>query len=135
MLARRLPSMNHHQEGHAAAPDGMRLWQERDVPDGARANVVLVHGYGDHLGRYRNFRDAMLADRLAVHAYDVRGHGRSEGTRGGVQTFADYTRELAAFVASTLALAPSLPLFVVAHSHGALITLSWQLDGGPGTSA
>jgi len=127
--------MNHHQEGHAAAPDGIRLWQERDVPDGARANVVLVHGYGDHLGRYRNFRDAMLADRLAVHAYDVRGHGRSDGTRGGVGAFSEYTAELGAFVASTLALAPSLPLLVVGHSHGALIALSWLLDASAGTSA
>jgi alpha-beta hydrolase superfamily lysophospholipase len=127
--------MNHHQEGHAAAPDGVRLWQERDVPDGARASLVLVHGYGDHLGRYRNFRDAMLADRLAVHAYDVRGHGRSDGTRGGVRAFSDYTAELGAFVASTRALAPSLPLFIVAHSHGALIALSWLLDASAGTSA
>lgn len=105
------------------------------MPDGARASVVLVHGYGDHLGRYRNFRDAMLADRLAVHAYDVRGHGRSEGTRGGVQAFSEYTGELAAFIISTLALSPGLPLFVVGHSHGALITLSWLGTGAPGTSA
>jgi lysophospholipase len=127
--------MNHHQEGHAAAPDGVRLWQERDVPDGARASLVLLHGYGDHLGRYRNFRDAMLADRLAVHAYDVRGHGRSDGTRGGVRAFSEYTAELGAFVAGTRALAPSLPLFIVAHSHGALIALSWLLDASAGTSA
>ena len=99
--------MNHHQEGHAAAPDGTRLWQERDVPDGARASVVLVHGYGDHLGRYRNFRDAMLADRLAVHAYDVRGPRPERRARAaGCKAFSDYTDELGAFVASTLAALP-----------------------------
>jgi len=48
-----LPPMNHHEEGHFSAPDGTRLWFERDVPDGARAHIVLVHGFGDHLGRYR----------------------------------------------------------------------------------
>ena len=83
--------MTHHQEGHLSAPDGTRLWFERDVPDGARAHIVLVHGYGDHLGRYRTFRDAMLSAHLAVHAYDTRGHGRSEGTRGGVGVFSEYT--------------------------------------------
>ncbi|HUM12387.1 MAG TPA: lysophospholipase [Myxococcaceae bacterium] len=122
--------MNHHQEGHLAAPDGTRLWFERDVPDGARAHVVLVHGYGDHLGRYRTFRDAMLSERLAVHAYDVRGHGRSEGVRGAVRAFSDYTAELEAFLRSTHALAAGLPLFIVAHSHGGLITLRWLADGG-----
>ncbi len=123
--------MNHHQEGHFSAPDGTRLWFERDVPDGARAHLVLVHGYGDHLGRYRTFRDAMLAERHAVHAYDVRGHGRSDGPRGGVRAFSEYTDELGAFVRSVHAIAAGLPLFLVAHSHGALITLSWLGAPGP----
>ena len=126
--------MNHHQEGQLSAPDGTRLWFERDVPDGARAHIVLVHGYGDHLGRYRTFRDAMLADRFAVHAYDVRGHGRSEGGRGAVRAFSDYTAELEAFVRSTQALTGGLPLFIFAHSHGALITLRWLAGGGAETA-
>ncbi len=122
--------MNHHQEGHLSAPDGTRLWFERDVPDGARAHLVLVHGYGDHLGRYRTFRDAMLAEHFAVHAYDTRGHGRSDGPRGGVGTFGEYTDELEAFVRSVHPLAAGLPLFIVAHSHGGLIALSWLLGRG-----
>jgi alpha-beta hydrolase superfamily lysophospholipase len=126
--------MNHHQEGHFSAPDGTRLWFERDVPDGARAHAVLVHGYGDHLGRYRTFRDAMLAEHFAMHAYDVRGHGRSEGARGAVRAFSDYTAELEAFVRSSHALAAGLPLFIVAHSHGGLITLRWLANGGAETA-
>jgi alpha-beta hydrolase superfamily lysophospholipase len=122
--------MNHHQEGHFSAPDGTRLWFERDVPDGARAHIVLVHGYGDHVGRYRTFRDAMLAERFAVHAYDVRGHGKSDGARGAVRAFSEYTAELEAFVRSTHAIAGGLPLFIVAHSHGALITLRWLAGSG-----
>ena len=122
--------MNHHQEGHFSAPDGTRLWFERDVPDGARAHVVLVHGYGDHLGRYRTFRDAMLAERIAVHAYDVRGHGRSDGGRGAVRNFSEYTSELEAFLRSSHALAGGAPLFIVAHSHGALIVLRWLAGSG-----
>jgi len=126
--------MNHHQEGHFSAPDGVRLWFERDIPDGARAHLVLVHGYGDHLGRYRTFRDAMLAERFAVHAYDYRGHGRSDGARGAIRAFSDYTGELDAFVRSAHALAAGLPLFIVAHSHGALITLRWLSGGGADTA-
>jgi len=121
--------MNHHEEGHFSAPDGTRLWFERDVPDGARAHIVLVHGFGDHLGRYRSFRDAMVGQHLAVHAYDTRGHGRSEGARGAVHAFREYTDELGAFVASVHAQAKGAPLFVVAHSHGGLIALSWLTTG------
>src|SRR5262249_31642613 len=129
-----LSPMNHHQEGHFSAPDGVRLWFERDSPDGARAHLVLVHGYGDHLGRYRTFRDAMLAERFAVHAYDYRGHGRSDGARGAIRAFSDYTGELEAFVRSAHALAAGLPLFIVAHSHGALVTLRWLAGGGADTA-
>jgi alpha-beta hydrolase superfamily lysophospholipase len=127
--------MTHHSEGDFLAPDGLRLWSEHDVPDGARAHLVLVHGYGDHLGRYREMRDALLAQGFAVHAYDVRGHGRSDGPRGGVNGFSDYLAELGAFVASARAAAAGRPVFLVAHSHGALIALAWLSSGAPGTES
>ncbi|HZJ54943.1 MAG TPA: alpha/beta hydrolase [Myxococcaceae bacterium] len=122
--------MNHHQEGNFSAPDGTRLWFERDVPDGARAHIVLVHGFGDHVGRYRTFRDAMVAERFAVHAYDTRGHGRSDGARGYISAFREYTDELGAFVRSVHSLAAGVPLFLVGHSHGGLISLAWLASQG-----
>jgi lysophospholipase len=127
--------MNHHTEGDSLAPDGLRLWSEHDVPDGARAHLVLIHGYGDHLGRHRELRDAMLAQGFAVHAFDVRGHGRSGGPRGGVGAFSDYLADLGAFLASVRARAEGRPIFLVAHSHGALIALAWLGSGALGTES
>jgi lysophospholipase len=127
--------MNHHTEGDFLAPDGLRLWSEHDVPDGARAHLVLIHGYGDHLGRYREMRDALLARGFAVHAFDVRGHGRSGGPRGGVRAFSDYLADLGAFLASVRVRAEGRPIFLVAHSHGALIALAWLGSGALGAES
>ena len=128
--------MNHHQEGHLSAPDGTRLWFERDVPDGARAHLVLVHGYGDHLGRYRTFRDAMLAERFAVHAYDTRGHGRSDGrARRGRRLRRVHRRARGLRPRRSTRSPAGLPLFIVAHSHGGLITLRWLAGAGADAAA
>ena len=52
--------------------------------------IAVVHGYGDHGGRYVWFGEAMAARGWAVYVYDLRGHGQSSGTRGQVKRFDDY---------------------------------------------
>lgn len=115
--------MVHHEEGFLDV-DGARLWTEDDVPTGARAHVLLLHGYADHLGRYRDFRDALLAEGFAVHAYDQRGHGRTPGPRGHVRRFTDYLDDFDRCLARMRAQGGDSRAFVVAHSHGGLEALA-----------
>jgi len=115
--------MVHHEEGFLDV-DGARLWTEDDVPTGARAHVLLLHGYADHLGRYRDFRDALLAEGFAVHAYDQRGHGRTPGPRGHVRRFTDYLDDFDRCLARMRARGGDGRAFVVAHSHGGLEALA-----------
>ena len=65
---------------------------------GARHTVILLHGYGEHSGRYEKFTEKMpgLAAQLAV--MDFRGMGLSEGVRGTVGSFEDYLRDISSFV-------------------------------------
>jgi alpha-beta hydrolase superfamily lysophospholipase len=103
----------------------------------ARGRVVIVHGYGEHRGRYR-----WLATRLAElgfepHLFDLRGHGESQGRRGYVDRFADYVIDLDRVVGAVLERAgladgpgsPSVPVFLFGHSLGGLICLSAILGG------
>jgi alpha-beta hydrolase superfamily lysophospholipase len=67
--------------------DATELFTRRwPVPDATprRGAVVLVHGLGEHCGRYAHVADALTATGLEVLAYDHRGHGRSGGVRGGL---------------------------------------------------
>jgi len=103
--------MVHHEEAFLDV-DGARLWTEDDVPSGARAHVLVVHGYADHLGRYRAFRDALLAEGLGVHTYDQRGHGKSPGPRGHVRRFSDYLDEAERLLHRALELRPETGAFL-----------------------
>ena len=99
-----------------------------------RARLAIVHGYGDHSGRYMEFMTWLAARGVACHAFDLRGHGRSAGTRGYVRRWDDYLDDLRAFfaqpeVAASQGRAEAAPLFVLGHSHGGLIVAAAGVRG------
>src|SRR3954468_20714771 len=90
--------MPRHDEGFFSAKDNLRLFWESDLPDREpKAHVAIVHGYGDHAGRYRATIDALVKDGFGVHAFDYRGHGQGDGRRAYADRFTDYVDDLEAF--------------------------------------
>jgi acylglycerol lipase len=105
--------------------DGLSLVVEHhDVPD-ARARVVVVHGYAEHRGRYLHVVEMLEAAGFACHLFDLRGHGESEGSRGHVARFEDYLDDLDRVVETVRLRGGTTPLFLLAHSLGSLIALSY----------
>lgn len=102
-------------------PDGLVLHGCRWPARGAeRARLLIVHGLGEHLGRYEETADAFAARGIAVQGCDLRGHGRSQGRRGHVERWSDYHLDLDAAC-------PRAPFAVLAHSMGGLVALDWTL--------
>jgi alpha-beta hydrolase superfamily lysophospholipase len=91
-----------------------------------RGAVVLQHGYGEHIGRYDHVGKALAARGFVTRGSDLRGHGQSSGARGHCNRFSDYLDDLAALIAR----APERPLFLVAHSFGALVSTEYLLQRG-----
>lgn len=119
-----------HDEGFFSAKDGLRLFWRSDAPKdeaSIRAHLLLVHGYADHAGRYGNFIDHMVRNGFAVHGFDYRGHGQSDGRRGHVDQFDDFQSDLTIYLERVRGQLGGRKLFVVAHSHGALISARWGL--------
>lgn len=106
--------------------DGLALSTWSFPCSNARARVVLVHGYADHVERYPHVIEALNTAGCEVRAFDLRGHGRSEGVRGHVLRFQEYLDDLDLFVAE-LPRDP-LPRFLVGHSLGGLLSLRYVLD-------
>lgn len=110
------------------ASDGTALFH-RDWPHpGAAQAVLLVHGLGEHCGRYDPLARWFNQLGYAVRGYDQRGHGRSDGRRGGIPAIDALPRDLAAVYAdyaATLGFAPVL----LGHSLGGLVALRAVLDG------
>lgn len=105
------------------------LYGEVFLPASAPTAVALIiHGYAEHCGRYREVAHALVNAGLAVLSFDYRGHGRASGRRGCIQQWSDYHDDLDAAIAQAQALAPGRPMIAVCHSNGALITLRALTD-------
>ena len=102
-----------------------RLW-EADEP---WATVLIVHGLGEHSGRYER-TGGLLADAgLTTSSFDLFGHGASEGTRCHVDEFSDYLDEVEEELKESRR--DGLPVVLLGHSLGGLIALDYLTSDRP----
>jgi len=116
-----------HIEGSFAGAAGGRIhWRAWQAAD-ARAQVIIVHGYGEHGDRYTRLAERLAAEGFSVWANDHRGHGLSEGPRGVVTRLSDTVEDVDHVVEMARAVQPDLPIFMFAHSMGGTIGLTYAL--------
>ncbi|MCJ7725427.1 MAG: alpha/beta hydrolase [Acidimicrobiia bacterium] len=111
----------------AEASDGRRLLLRSWEPTGpVRASVVILHGLGEHSGRYEHVGRAFADAGLAPIAVDFRGFGGSEGRRAFVKEFSEYLADVQ--VAMDEAAGRGLPVVLLGHSLGGLVALAYAQD-------
>jgi len=115
-------------EGELLSADGTRLAYRVWSHPQATHTFAVAHGLGEHSGRYEAFARAMGARGMATYALDLRGHGKSEGQRGHVDYWSQWTDDIAAFVALVEGQA-SGEVIPVGHSFGGAAMLSTALAG------
>jgi acylglycerol lipase len=115
-------------------PDGIRLHVYRWLPDQPsdttttpRSLVVVVHGILEHAGRYAEMAGRLNRTGIAVWAFDLRGHGRSSGSRVWINHFDRYLDDVSLVLAEARAAHPGVPIFLFGHSMGGLIALQTRL--------
>ena len=92
-----------HVEARMQASDGLALLVQSWKPKGeTKATLVIVHGLKDYSDRYAELAFAAARRGYAVHAFDLRGHGDSEGDRVWVDRFDDYLGDLGTFLKAPL---------------------------------
>jgi alpha-beta hydrolase superfamily lysophospholipase len=126
-LIRKVPRMQ-HTEGHFRGAGGLELYRRRWQPESEpRAAVVLVHGVGEHSGRYMNVVGPLVEDGFAVYGYDQRGHGLSPGPRVHIDRWTEYREDLTAYMRLVAEQVADLPTIVYGHSMGSLVVLDYLL--------
>ncbi len=113
--------MARSDEGFFTSKDNTKLFWRSLLPDAPKAVVGLVHGYGDHSGRYAHVMQALATQGLGTLALDYRGHGKADGRRADVTHWPDYLADLDVFWERVQQAASGKPTFLFAHSHGALM--------------
>jgi alpha-beta hydrolase superfamily lysophospholipase len=99
--------------------DGLELYEQRWSPPRApRATVVLVHGLKDHSTRYREVAISLTNHGLAVHAFDMRGHGYSAGVRDHVGSADQCLADLDRVVNRVRLRSPDKPVFLLGQGFG-----------------
>lgn len=103
----------------------VRSWR----PDGPpRAVVGIVHGVKSHSGYYGWAAQQLTAAGFAVYAVDLRGRGRSDGPRLFVNEIGEYLADVDALLAHARRREPGLPVFLLGHSAGGVISSVYTLD-------
>lgn len=103
--------------------DGTQLFGRHWPTENPKAVMALVHGFGEHCGRYANMAAHLNAQGIAVVGLDMRGHGKSAGKRGVVKSYEDFRNDLDALLTHTRALYPGAPVVLYGHSMGGGIVL------------
>jgi alpha-beta hydrolase superfamily lysophospholipase len=117
------------REGTFQGEAGLELYYQSWHPSGQpKAVLVIIHGVAEHSNRYRNLVDNLLPGNIAIYTYDQRGHGKSPGQRGYIDSWNEYRTDLKHFLDYVQQVEPDLPMFVYGHSQGALELLDYLIN-------
>lgn len=105
--------------------DGKRLYVEAWRVAKPKAALLIIHGYGEHIGRYAEQAKWFNSQQMDVYGYDHRAHGKSEGTRAYIESIAELANDLKSMVSY---LQPNVPLYIWGHSMGGQVVVRYCLD-------
>jgi alpha-beta hydrolase superfamily lysophospholipase len=108
--------------------DGVPLFRQSWAAPAPRGVLVSVHGLGDHSGLYPHLVRFFPAHGWTVASLDTRGNGRSPGRRGHIGRWREYREDLGAFLAVVRREHAGLPVVLLGHSLGALMSLDYALE-------
>jgi lysophospholipase len=114
--------------GTVESADGTKLVYRAWPKPGAAVTFAVVHGFGEHSGRYERFAAGMSKHGMGTYAVDLRGHGQSPGQRGYVDSWSQWTDDASAFVRHVEATAGT-EVVPLGHSFGGATVLSTVLAG------
>lgn len=120
-----------NKEGYIKVKDNIQIFYKYILTDNPKGSVFIVHGLGEHSGRYENVINTLKGYNLFL--LDLRGHGRSQGKRGHVMDFDEYLDDVDALKNEVKQFVRGKS-FILGHSMGGLIVLRYAIYKPDGLS-
>ena len=118
-----------HIEFTRQSPDKLQFYFQGWEPETSpRAVVCLVHGLGEHTGRYAHVAAALNDAGYAVLGFDLRGHGKSEGLRGHTPSYETLMDDIGRLLDEAAQRYPGKAQFIYGHSLGGNLVLNYALE-------
>lgn len=115
-----------HSDFTWESKDGINLYAQTWMPLGdIKGVVILIHGLGEHSGRYNDWAGKLGNDGFIVRSFDLRGHGQSGGRRGHAKRYSRIMQDIETFVLKCKEDFPDLPQFLYGHSLGGNLVLNY----------
>jgi len=117
---------------HLTTEDGLQLAGEYSIPAAdIKGVVILLHGMGEHFGRYGHVAAYLNSIGYAVVGMDHRGHGKSQGNRGHTPSFNHLMNDISLLFKKTNELFAGIPVILYGHSMGANLAANYVLRKKP----
>ena len=118
-----------NSENYWKSFDGLNLFSRTWHPSGKpRAVINLIHGLGEHSGRYTSWAERLTDNGFLVRSFDLRGHGKSEGRRGYSSAYNRLIKDVDAFLEMGKEIYSSIPSFVYGHSLGGNLVINYIIQ-------
>ncbi|ERM84144.1 hypothetical protein P872_15280 [Rhodonellum psychrophilum GCM71 = DSM 17998] len=122
-----------HLETEYTTHDGIKLYLQAWLPEVPKAAVLIVHGLGEHSGRYMHFAEKLASHHISVFTFDGRGHGKSSlpSPTAYFENYEDYLKDIDALFGKVKGFAGSIPSFIFGHSMGGGLVTSYVVNYQP----
>ena len=118
-----------HIDGNFKGVRNLNIYYQGWLPEGnVMAVLLIVHGLGEHCGRYNNVVNHLVPLGYAVYGMDFIGHGKSEGEREMVQSYEDFPTTLTIYYNMVKNWQAGKPIFILGHSLGGLIATHYLFE-------
>lgn len=108
--------------------EGVELFYHIDNVEKPKANIIINHGFAEHIGRYDYVAKCLVDAGYNVLRYDLRGHGKSKGPKGYIESYLDFLLDADAMVDLMKSINPGLETYMIGHSMGGLITTLYGVN-------
>ena len=118
-----------HNEGKFTGRNNFNLYYQSWLPEGnPNAVLLVIHGIAEHSGCYSNLVNYFVPKGYAVYSFDLRGHGKSDGTRSYIERFSYYLDDVKTYFDIVRKQNPNTKIFLVGHSMGSTIAVAYTVE-------